>query len=494
MSDFEPKQGLYTKNTVFRRAATLTSSLVDRSSIFEIVPMYDAQRLRPEALKLLELLAFLGTGLPEDLVKALALELLPADNDDLDTTYDSAAYVAGRDVLAMEPLIVLEGPRRRLVLLDALQDQVIATLSDSKRHHFFVGVTRRIWARWPAGLPAPTQRGVLPEPGRWTQQQGLLSLLCAKLMTERAWYQIERGFRSKILPTLITAMEIGLKTEHPDQQAFIADVHFCLGVVAMESNDFAVSRINKEKFFDAVSQVCTALGVEDERLAVAYAERGISRVQDAQYDEAVADLGASIRIMRRLRGGAYVPQVAEANMAWALIAKNQLEEAGALLAESLEARRERLGEHDVEGTATGQLLAAMAALRAVQGDLDGSHALHQQAWEHLRKVVGTRDPCTARVTHQLAEHLLSQRQTEEALTLINDALNVWSLDPLANQNEEARTVYLKCRAMAALGRSETAMRLRDKAIMLYNAITTESKDANTIRVADFDALVPFWSR
>ncbi len=78
--------------------------------------------------------------------------------------------------------------------------------------------------------------------------------------------------------------------------------------------------------------------------------------------------------------------------------------------------------------------------------------------------------------------------------LINEAITAWGVDPLANHNEEARTIYLKSRALAALGKSETATRLRNEAIMKYNAITRETKDADTISMEDFDRIVPFWSR
>ncbi|OAA48352.1 tetratricopeptide repeat domain containing protein [Beauveria brongniartii RCEF 3172] len=98
---------------------------------------------------------------------------------------------------------------------------------------------------------------------------------------------------------------------------------------------FTASRANKEQFLAAVSGLCSALSVEDKRLAIAYAERGVSRVQDSRYD-AVVGLGASIRINRKLHGGAYVPHATEANLAWALIAQARFEEADTLLAESLE--------------------------------------------------------------------------------------------------------------------------------------------------------------
>lgn len=181
--------------------------------MYDMVPRYDARGLKPTALQLLELLAFMSTGLPEDIIKALALELLSAD-----ARFDEAAYVEGRDALLEQPLIVLEGDKKKLVIIDAIQIQVFATLSDDKRKCFFEGITRKIWSEWPAALPRPSKKPLLPEPKKRTQ--GLLvsrwpecedlhhtvarleklytailelvsdesRLLFSKLTTEGAWY------------------------------------------------------------------------------------------------------------------------------------------------------------------------------------------------------------------------------------------------------------------------------------------------------------------
>lgn len=181
--------------------------------MFEIVPTYDARTLTPTALQLFELLSFLSTGLPEEIIKALALELLSAD-----APYDEAAYEEGRDALLEHPLIVLEGARRKLVVINTIQDRVFATLNDGKRKRFFEGVTRTIWSEWPAALPRPSREPLQPEPkkraqrllvSRWpdcedlhhtiarleklypdlanlTSEEG--RLLFSKLTTEGAWY------------------------------------------------------------------------------------------------------------------------------------------------------------------------------------------------------------------------------------------------------------------------------------------------------------------
>ena len=48
----------------------------------------------------------------------------------------------------------------------------------------------------------------------------------------------------------------------------------------MDASDFNSSRVYKEQSLDLVSKTCAELGTVDERLYLAYAERGISRIQD----------------------------------------------------------------------------------------------------------------------------------------------------------------------------------------------------------------------
>lgn len=78
--------------------------------------------------------------------------------------------------------------------------------------------------------------------------------------------------------------------------------------------------------------------------------------------------------------------------------------------------------------------------------------------------------------------------------MINQALDAWSVDSFANQNEEARSMYVKSQALAALGKSEAAGHVRKRAVDSYNAITRQKCDMNAVSLADFDVLMPFWSR
>ena len=181
----------------------------------------------------------------------------------------------------------------------------------------------------------------------------------------------------------------------------------------MDASDFDTSRFYKERSFDLVSKICKELGIADERLCLAYAERGISRIQDKRYEEGEADLKEELRMRKAL--GNYIPKSREANLSWALLAQGKLEECNRLLLDSLAGREKALGKDDRESVRTGLILYALGNLRISQNQWDESFEYHQRAWRHMRATVGERDFYTANVTHKIAEHLMRSGQYEEAM-------------------------------------------------------------------------------
>jgi tetratricopeptide (TPR) repeat protein len=181
----------------------------------------------------------------------------------------------------------------------------------------------------------------------------------------------------------------------------------------MDASDFDTSRLHKERSFDLVSKICKELGTADDRLYLAYAERGISRIQDRRYEEGEADLKEAVRIRKALPN--YIPRSGEANLSWALLVQGKLEDCNTLLLDSLAARERALGKDDRESVRTGLILYALGNLRARQNQWDESFAYHQRVWHHMRATVGDRDFYTANITHKIAEHLIRQGRSEEAM-------------------------------------------------------------------------------
>ncbi len=226
-------------------------------------------------------------------------------------------------------------------------------------------------------------------------------------------YQKERGRTKDFDGFFETAQNICISSSHPDRDSLLADIYFCLGAIAMDASDFNNSRIYKEKSLDLVMNICQELDVADERLYLAYAERGISRTQDRRYDEGEADLKEALRIRKAL--GNYAPRSGEVNLSWALLAQGKFEECNTLLLDSLAGREKALGKDDRESVRTGLLFYALGNLRAAQGEWDESFEYHQRAWRHMRATVGDKDFYTANVMHKISEHLVRLDRNEEAM-------------------------------------------------------------------------------
>lgn len=78
--------------------------------------------------------------------------------------------------------------------------------------------------------------------------------------------------------------------------------------------------------------------------------------------------------------------------------------------------------------------------------------------------------------------------------MINEALDVWSVDPNARKNEIARTTFLKGKLFEEMGKTQKASAALKLASRLRKEITKEDRDAMTLTMNDFDEIVAFWAR
>lgn len=181
----------------------------------------------------------------------------------------------------------------------------------------------------------------------------------------------------------------------------------------MDANDFDTSRIHKESSFNLVSKICEELKIEDERLYLAYAERGISRIQNKMYEEAEADLKEALRISKGL--GNYIPGSGAANLGWALLKQGKLEECNTLLLDSLKGRENALGKDDRQSVQTGLILYALGSLRNAQNQPEEGGEYYQRAWDRMRLTVGESHFYTVNASCTLAVCRLADGQYEKAM-------------------------------------------------------------------------------
>ncbi|KAL1884476.1 hypothetical protein Plec18167_002066 [Paecilomyces lecythidis] len=475
------------------------------------------EKLKPQARQLLELIAFLDPDvIKEDLLMEASKEQLSEG-----IPWRKSNYVAARTDLLQYSLIQRDKRNKQLSIHRVVQDVILAMMDIAKKQLLFDQTVRLLWTEWPSAMPQPSKESNLPQPksvggrlhvARWPICEALYPhvlriyrlwsatpdlseatrLLFAKLLSEAAWYQKERGRTEDLHGFFETAFNICESSTHTDRDSLLADIYFCLGSIAMDTSDFDASRIYKELSFNLVSEICAKLGTEDERLYLAYAERGISRIQDGRYREGEADLKEALRMRKSF--GNYIPRSGEANLSWALLAQGKFEECNMLLLNSLAGREKALGENDRESARTGLIFYALGNLRAAQEQWDESFKYHQRAWRHMRATVGDRDFYTANVSHKIAEHLIRLGRNEEAIAVINEALDVWSVDPNARKNEIARTTFLKGKFFEEMGKTQKASAALKLASRLRKEITKEDRDAMTLTMNDFDEIVAFWAR
>ncbi|KAI0441439.1 tetratricopeptide repeat domain-containing protein [Xylaria telfairii] len=500
--------------------ASLYSTKFDTNLItyrYSLSTVWAFEKLKPQARQLLELISFLDPdAVEEDLLVVASGDMLRSGEQ-----FKKSNYMDARADLLQSSLVQRDKQKKQVSVHRIVQDAILATMDTTKKRAIFDQIVRVLWADWPSAMPKPSKAPELPQPkssggrlhvGRWpicaaiyphvlrihqlwstiSDLSEATKLQFAKLLNEAAWYQKERGRTRDFDGFFETARSICESSNHADRDALLADIYFCLGAIAMDASDFEASRIYKERSFDLVFKICRELGTADERLYLAYAERGISRIQDRRYEEGEADLKEALRIRKAL--GNYVPRSGEANLSWGLLAQGKLEECNTLLLDSLAGREKALGKNDRESVRTGLILYALGNLRAAQDQWDQSFEYHQRALDHMRATVGERDFYTANVAHKISEHLIRLGRNEEAITAINEALEIWSVDPSAHKNEIARTTFLKGKLFQATGKAQKAAIALRVAGRLRKEITKENRDVKDLTTEDFDEIVAFWAR
>ncbi|KAK2800317.1 hypothetical protein FQN51_006225 [Onygenales sp. PD_10] len=508
-TDHEEKAGLY-KTKFDINLVTYPHSL---STVWAV------EKLNLQARQLLQLIAFLDPDtIGEDLLMEASVELLSEG-----AKFKKSNYINARTDLLQSSLVQRDKQKQQISVHRIVQDVVLATMDVAMKQFLFDHVVGVLWADWPSAMPKLPEELKTPQPkstggrlhvGRWPLCAEIyphvlrihqlwptvsdvsegISLLFAKLLTEAAWYQKERGRTKQFDGFFESARRICESSTNGDWFFVLADIHFCLGSIAMDTNDFDTSRIHKEHSFDLVSGICEELETRGpyERLYLAYAERGISRIQDRRYQEGESDLKEALQIRKDL--GNYIPRSGEANLGWGLLAQGKFEECNTLLLDSLAGREKALGKDDRESVRTGLILYVLGNLRAAQNQLDESFEYHQRAWRHMRETVGERDFYTANVAHKMAEHMMRTGRHEEGIIMVNGALDVWSVDPSAHKNEIARTTFLKGKLFEAMGKTQEASVALRVACRLRKEITKEDRDVKSLVTEDFDEIVAFWAR
>ncbi|KAI2053539.1 hypothetical protein LOZ36_004705 [Ophidiomyces ophidiicola] len=205
----------------------------------------------------------------------------------------------------------------------------------------------------------------------------------------------------------------------------------------MDSGNFDTSRIDKERSLELVLKICQEVGLRT---------RGcISPMQNE------GSHGFRIGVMKKEKQISKKPY-GFANLGWALLAQGKLDECNALFLENLAGREKALGKDDKESARTGLILYVLGNVQATQQLWDASFEYHQRALRHMIATVGEKDFYTANVIHKVAEHLIRLDENDEALAMVNKALDIWCVDRNVHKIEIARTTFLKGKLFETMGK------------------------------------------
>lgn len=138
---------------------------------------------------------------------------------------------------------------------------------------------------------------------------------------------------------------------------------------------------------------------------------------------------------------------------------------------------------------------ALGNVRASQNRLDDAFELHQNALLQYKSTIGNNHHRTADLCHKVAQHYIRLELLDQALTAINQALKVWTVDKVTYQPEIARTSFLKGKLLDKMGSHDEAVGwFRDAFDLRRRLVPGDEKRIEGLEEDDFDELVTFWSR
>ncbi|KAL8692415.1 MAG: hypothetical protein Q9218_002566 [Villophora microphyllina] len=439
---------------------------------YTIATAWSLESLGPAAKALITVLAFFDS---DQVQEYILIPSIPPESTFLSYPTKLESYCEARAELIQSSLVHRTQTVSELTMHRLVGDVARAALEIEESIAAFSTVVYLIWFGWPFALPVgshvheslrPKINNVRFHTARWPicvalyphirqlkhlwQSMSSMAVMLpdlprmrfAMLLSDAAWYQHERGRTRDFDDYFQIAIEICQTSCHPDNESLLSDIHCFLGAIAADTNHHALSR--KHKDLSHVLQTKVTKG-EDERLALSFSERAVSRIQDGRYQEGIADLQAERNMRWRL--GVYIPLSRDANLGQAYLLNGQQTESEIVLHLALEERQQDLRKKDKESFrhVTGRILYALGNVYIMQGRLDEAFDFHQQAFDHYRSATDEWDHRMADVNHKLAEHLLCRKRHGEAYIHIHAAINAYNLDPEAYKPELARSMYLQAR-------------------------------------------------
>ncbi|OAA55147.1 tetratricopeptide repeat domain-containing protein [Cordyceps fumosorosea ARSEF 2679] len=241
----------------------------------------------------------------------------------------------------------------------------LGTMSQDLEYKIYTEIIRALSAHWPLDCPKPND-SELPLLGPsfedlrrdWEQEcaeiyphicslmlryprkcmpplSDAVKLLFAKLLMKVVWFQKESGGESteKLDSLCKLAHKIYEQSGDEGSRAALAEVYSCRGAIAVDSGNFHASAYYKTISLNILVHLYRRHKDESEmeRLALAYAERGIAHAQDKELSEATGLLFYARSLRQQAQRGKYIPRPSDAILGFVMTAQGENELAATLL-------------------------------------------------------------------------------------------------------------------------------------------------------------------
>ncbi|KAI1126193.1 P-loop containing nucleoside triphosphate hydrolase protein [Nemania abortiva] len=321
------------------------------------------------------------------------------------------------------------------------------------------------------------------------------NLMLARLLYRCSWIQFEQMNIRPILPFLELAGTICETVSSEDSEKILRDVRHTLGAIGTWTNNAKMALYNTKQVLRSWQLEAQQTGVYDRNIAAGYCQYATALMMEGNYTEAEENLRKALGVLSKLED----KELASSHkliLGYNLWLQNRLDEAEDILRNGLAIREEKFGKLDTYSYKSGAYHAALGNTALSRGDFKEAQSLHEYALTQYEKTLGKHHPGTADMYHAIARYKQRDGRLDEAISLVDQALDIWNHDAEFHIPERARSTFTKSKALRKMGgQIKEAQALSRRAATLWESFTGEPHvEDRVLDDEDFDKIVMFWSR
>ncbi|KAI0444647.1 hypothetical protein F4803DRAFT_510742, partial [Xylaria telfairii] len=320
------------------------------------------------------------------------------------------------------------------------------------------------------------------------------NLLLARLLYRSSWLQFEQMNIRPVLLFLDLATKICESVHCDESQRILRDIQHTLGAIGTWTNDANMALKNTTKVLESWKREAEQTGIYDRNIAAGYCQYATALMMSNNLIEAEDCLRTALSILSKLEN----KELASSHkliLGYNLWLQGRLGDAESILKDGLAIREVAFGENDTYSYKSGAYHAALGNVELARRKFPEAQRLHELAMSQYEKTHGKHHPGTADIYHIVARHKIREGKFDEALILLNRALDIWKTDADMHRPERARSMFVKADVLRRTGDEGAKVRdLATHATSLFGELTGQSNvDEMTLTEEDFNRLVMFWA-